>query len=299
MKKFLFCLLLALLPLAAQKPETLRDFGDNPGNLRMYRYVPQGLDPQGPYPLIVVLHGSMLNAATTHRCGGWARIADSLHCLILYPEQRFANNPVRAFNVLFGLRKQRLWKEAESVMAMIGRMIAENGADPQRIYVAGFSAGGSMANALLHLYPQRFQAGALLAAPSFLPREIIGEMPRIPRLAIIQGEQDPVVPPDNATEILLEWLNKYPPGTLERSGAYPYRDNPHLRAQFFRREGETVLLRLDMSGVTHQMPVDPGPALPQGGRHSLYSVDINIYLNYWIAGFFGLQTHSDVENAAF
>lgn len=128
---------------------------------------------------------------------------------------------------------------------------------------------GSMANALLHIYPDLFKAGAVIAAPSYLPRDIIRNMPHIPRLAIIQGESDPVVPPKNATEILMEWMNKYPPGSLQHETEYPYLNNPDLRAQFFFHGDTLHIVRLDMAGVAHQMPVDPAAALPRGGRHSL------------------------------
>jgi poly(3-hydroxybutyrate) depolymerase len=258
----------------------------NPGNLRMYVYIPDGLDSSRTYPLILVLHGSMLNARTMHHCGGWGDIADSLKFFILYPEQRFVNNPVRAFNVLFGSRKNRLQREAASVRNMIAYMETVYGADAEQCYITGFSAGGSMANALLHIYPEQFRAAALLAAPGYLPPQITGKMRDIPRLAIIQGNADPVVTPDNAKEILNTWLQKYPTASLQTRIHYPYMNNPNLRAHIFRYENDVVLLRLDMAGVSHQMPVDPGPEFPQGGRHSLYSVDIDFYLNWWIAGFF-------------
>lgn len=280
----------SLTVLSAAALQKIPDPDPNPGNLRTYCYIPDELDGSGQYPLVLVLHGSMLNARTMHRCGGWAAIADSMKFLLLYPEQRFVNNPVRAFNVLFGVRKSRLQREAESIRNMMTMMVESYAADPERIYVTGLSAGGSMANALLHIYPDLFRAGALIAAPSYLPREIIRKMPHIPRLAIIQGESDPVVPPNNATEILMEWMNKYPPGSLQRETEYPYLNNPDLRAQFFYHEDTLHIVRLDMAGVAHQMPVDPGAALPRGGRHTIYSVDIDFHLNWWIAGFFLSQS---------
>lgn len=84
-------------------------------------------------------------------------------------------------------------------------------------------------------------------------------MHHIPPLAVIQGERNPVVTPDNATEILLKWLGKYPSGTPERETEYPYLNNPNLRAQFFYDEGTPVIIRPDMAGVVgHQISIDPG-----------------------------------------
>lgn len=278
-------LLLSLTGLSAAALQKIPAPDPNPGNLRIYCYVPEELDSGGRYPLLLVLHGSMLNAGTTHRCGGWAVIADSMKLLVLYPEQRFLNNPVRAFNVLFGVRKSRLQKEAEFIRDMIAMMVERYAADPERVYVTDLSAGGSMANALLHIYPELFKAGALIAAPAYLPREIIRDMPHIPRFALSGRTRSGGHTGQRHRDFAgMAW--KIPAGYPGARNGIPLFEQSQSAGAVFFHEDRPVIIRLDMAGVGHQMPVDPGPALPRGGWHSLYSVDIDFYLKWWIAGFF-------------
>jgi poly(3-hydroxybutyrate) depolymerase len=64
----------ALAVADAAEPTEQAAFGSNPGNLRMFSYVPAGLAPGAP--LIVVLHGCKQKAATFARDAGWLALAD-------------------------------------------------------------------------------------------------------------------------------------------------------------------------------------------------------------------------------
>ncbi|WP_312017192.1 PHB depolymerase family esterase [Bradyrhizobium jicamae] len=57
--------------------------------------------------------------------------------------------------------------EAGSIHGMIARMMGDHKIDPQRVYVTGLSAGGSMAAAMLAIYPEVFAAGATIAGVPF------------------------------------------------------------------------------------------------------------------------------------
>ena len=75
--------------------EPVTGFGDNPGGLAMYRYVPPGTPELAP--LVVALHGCT-QTATVYRAAGWEELADELGFYVLYPEQTSANNPAQCFN---------------------------------------------------------------------------------------------------------------------------------------------------------------------------------------------------------
>ena len=66
-------------------------FGSNPGNLRMFGYLPVRLatDPA----LVVVLHGCTQTAAGYNHGAGWSTIADRYGFALLLPEQQRSNNP--------------------------------------------------------------------------------------------------------------------------------------------------------------------------------------------------------------
>jgi poly(3-hydroxybutyrate) depolymerase len=72
-------------------------FGSNPGELRMYSYVPAGLPANAP--LVVVLHGCTQSAASYNKGSGWSTLADRYgFALLLLPQQQWNNNPLRCFN---------------------------------------------------------------------------------------------------------------------------------------------------------------------------------------------------------
>ena len=68
---------------SAVEPREEKGFGSNPGNLRMFSYVPASVAPAPP--LIVVLHGCKQNAATFARDAGWLALADQLKLALLLP----------------------------------------------------------------------------------------------------------------------------------------------------------------------------------------------------------------------
>src|ERR1700712_3848989 len=76
--------------------EEVAEFGDNPGALRMLRYVPPGLPPGAP--LVVVLHGCTQTASGYDRGTGWSVLAQRHGFAVLFPEQARANNHNTCFN---------------------------------------------------------------------------------------------------------------------------------------------------------------------------------------------------------
>ncbi|MET9968080.1 PHB depolymerase family esterase, partial [Streptomyces sp. NPDC006356] len=65
-------------------------FGANPGALRMFRYVPDGL-PAGR-PVVVALHGCTQNASGYGTGSGWLPLADRWGFSVVLPQQQTANN---------------------------------------------------------------------------------------------------------------------------------------------------------------------------------------------------------------
>jgi poly(hydroxyalkanoate) depolymerase family esterase len=171
------CLIAALLfapaPAAAALSE-VGEFGANPGNLKMFTFVPPAL-PSGA-PLVVALHGCTQRAADYAADTGWIELAQRWGFALLLPEQRPANNPRLCFNWFNGFAFSDWWLwaewgsdqdrdegEARSIRQMIERMVADHGIDPRRIFITGLSAGAGMTAVMLAAYPEMFAAGAMLA----------------------------------------------------------------------------------------------------------------------------------------
>ena len=170
----------ALVAANAAEPREETGFGSNPGNLRMFSYVPA--DRELTAPLIVVLHGCKQNATTFARDAGWLALADRSGLALLLPEQKGlpryfydvylfpwfvalwgANNQNACFNWFQPEDTARDRGEALSIRQMIDAMIARHSVDRSRVYVVGLSAGGAMAAAMLAAYPERFAGGAIVA----------------------------------------------------------------------------------------------------------------------------------------
>jgi poly(hydroxyalkanoate) depolymerase family esterase len=175
--------LLIIGALAGASAAELREeaaFGSNPGNLRMFSYVPENVKPSAP--LIVVLHGCKQKAGTFARDAGWLALADSAELALLMPEQKGlpsylydvyvfswvaamfgANNQNACFNWFEPEDIKRDSGEALSIRQMIDAMVQRNSVDPKRVYIVGLSAGGAMAGVMLAAYPERFAGGAIVA----------------------------------------------------------------------------------------------------------------------------------------
>src|SRR4051794_31909903 len=126
----------------------------------MFEHVPDGLPPRSP--LVVALHGCT-QAAEFGDDSGWTGLAGRLRFALLLPQQREANNGDLCFDWFRDRDNRRGQGESASVRAMVGRMVADHGLDPGRVFVAGLSAGGAMAAVMLAAYPEVFAGGAVIA----------------------------------------------------------------------------------------------------------------------------------------
>src|ERR1700759_2093101 len=117
----------------------VKQFGTNPGGLRMFAFVPASL--QRPPALVVVLHGSGPTAAGYDLGAGWSTLAKHCGFALLMPEQQLANNANGCFNWFNPDGIARGQGEAASIRAIIARMSADHGIDPGRLFVTGLSAG--------------------------------------------------------------------------------------------------------------------------------------------------------------
>jgi poly(hydroxyalkanoate) depolymerase family esterase len=159
-------------------PEVLlnevREFGSNPGNLRMFKYVPPALPASAA--LVVALHGCTQRASDYDDETGWTSLAQRHRFALLLPEQQSGNNARLCFNWFNGRAFSDWWfwyewgsdqdrdaGEASSIKQMIDRIKADHPIDARRVYVTGLSAGGAMAAVMLAAYPEMFAGGGILA----------------------------------------------------------------------------------------------------------------------------------------
>ncbi len=125
---------------------------------RDYRlYVPP--DSHGrQLPLIVMLHGCTQDPETFAIGTGMNDAALSQGFFVLYPAQAQSANANRCWNWFEPEHQRRDAGEPALIAGMTRAIIHEYAIDPQRVYVAGLSAGGAMAAILGDGYPDLYAA---------------------------------------------------------------------------------------------------------------------------------------------
>lgn len=309
-----FWLLLTMLmisPLCGQDLQELTDFGDNPGDLQMFSYVPTVNQPSS---LVVVLHGCTQSAESMARLTGWNKLAREVNFIVLYPQQKPSNNPLTCFNWFNSEDVSRDSGEIVSIRNAIKQLIDRGQVDPEKVYVTGMSAGGAMASALLSVYPEVFAAGAIMSGVpyggvqnvmdgmsamggnlSFSKEEYAGFMKaaspmsttRMPRVAVFHGVKDDKVVFKNAEELILQFSAIR---NIEKDSAIQsFDNNPYVNKRIYLSGNgidDLVLYRIDSLG--HALVIDPGEGIKQGGEVDAYAVDLDFHSTYWAAEFFYL-----------
>ena len=295
----------------------IKEFGSNPGNLRMFVYNPDSSKTgHAKLPLVVALHGCTQTAATMADVSGWNELAKRYHFMVIYPQQRFLNNPSGCFN---WFEKSSITKdhgEVFSIKQMVDYALKTYSLDSANIFVYGLSAGAAMGVALITDYPYMFKAGAILAGgpypatndafdefsamsnPKSIPSKVLENTVReqnpnykgnYPSLIIFHGEEDDLVNIKNSYLLTKQWAGLVHTDTIPTKIDSSFNGNRDFtRKAYCDNQHQSNIIFYEVANLGHALPVFPGDSVYQGGHTGLFSVNKHFFSTYWIAKDFGL-----------
>ena len=137
------------------------------GSRNFKLWIPTTLESGQPWPLLMLLHGCRLDAEHMAAISGMNDVAEANRFLVVYPEQSRRANLLRCWNWFRPEHQERGAGEPSILAAVVGQIRSTYSVDPDRVYVAGVSAGAAMATILAATYPDLFAALAVLAGAEF------------------------------------------------------------------------------------------------------------------------------------
>jgi poly(hydroxyalkanoate) depolymerase family esterase len=202
---------------------TSGSYGNSAGTLGYQLYVPSTYRAGRAVPLVVGLHGCTQSANAFRRLSGFDALGESKHFIVLFPQQRSSRNFLTCWNWFVQADMQRGSGEPAIIAGMVHAVEKSYSVNTHRVYVAGFSAGGAMANVMGATYPDVFAAvgsgsgceynglpclGYKGPPPSQTGQEAyqaMGRHARVMPAIVFQGDQDNIVAPANGAQIAQEW----------------------------------------------------------------------------------------------
>jgi poly(hydroxyalkanoate) depolymerase family esterase len=142
-------------PQPSARFETLT-YADARGRMAYKLYVP--LSVAANPALIVMLHGCTQTPDDFARGTAMNILAEEFGLIVAYPEQTRAANASRCWNWFRPGDQRRDSGEPALIAGMAREIIARHRIDPQRVYIAGLSAGGAAAAIMGEAYPDLFAA---------------------------------------------------------------------------------------------------------------------------------------------
>ncbi len=305
----MFGIVITAAPASAATLTEVTNFGSNPGQLRMFQYVPAGLPANSA--LVVLMHGCGQTAAGIDDESGWTGLADVYKFLLVLPQSDDNNKcfgPGNADTTRGG------GGDADSIKQMVDWEKAHRSVNNARVFATGFSSGAMMTNVMLGAYPDVFSAGGALAGIPYrcavdlvsqttcgfgrnLTPQQWGDRARAanpgpwvwPRMVIVHGTADPAVDYMNLTEEMEQWTNL---NGIDQVADVSDYVNGYPHKVYKNAAGQARVETYSITGSGHNILADAGTRPGQCGKPSTLSLvfDVNFCAAYWIGRFFGVVT---------
>jgi len=198
------------------------------GMLEYKLYIPPAAADGKPLPLVLMLHGCIQSPDDFAVGTGMNEAALERGFYALYPAQTQHANPSRCWNWFKHKHQKRGQGEPALLAGMTRAVMAHHAIDPQRVYVAGLSAGGAMAAIVGDAYPDLFAAvgvhsGLATGAATDMPSAfsamqsggaILARTTASPPTIVFHGDQDSTVHPSNGEQVVVTSAGEVEPERL-------------------------------------------------------------------------------------
>ena len=190
-------------------------------------YVPCGLKKKDTPALVVYLHGCNQNAAEAAVQTRWNTFADAQRFIVVYPNQfepagddleghAFDGNGAQCWNWFRPEHVNRGSGEPATLAGITQAVMTANNVDPDRVYVAGISAGGVMTSVMGATYPDLYAAIGVIAGCGYpacadpggtLATQAMGAYARAMPAIVVHGTADEAAVFPMGLDAVHQWLN--------------------------------------------------------------------------------------------
>lgn len=189
----------------------------------------------GPASLLVMLHGCTQDPDDFARGTQMNVLAEDAGCLVVYPAQSKQANPSLCWNWFDAANQQRGQGEPSIIAGITRDVMSRYAVAPDKVFVAGLSAGGAMATIMGTLYPDLYAAvgvhsGLPFAAAEDLPSALAAMQGDFRRshapgrtlpIIVFHGDKDTTVHPANGEELVAQGAAALTQRTLVEPGQVP------------------------------------------------------------------------------
>lgn len=240
-------------------------YGNAAGSRTYKLFIPSRCQGQRR-PLIVMLHGCTQSPDDFAAGTRMNFLAEEQNCFVLYPEQPSTANQSKCWNWFRSGDQRRGGGEPSVIAGMTRQIMRDHAIDPQRVYVAGLSAGGAAAAIMGANYSDLYAAvgihsGLACGAASDLPSAFVAMRQgggskatangkaSVPTI-VFHGNRDTTVHPKNGDQIIEQSAGGTRPTTKVLRGRVPH-GHAYTRTLLTDGAGRAISEHWTIDGAGH------------------------------------------------